>query len=35
MSFKGFGASQKLYPLENDAREMEENRRVEIKIVGK
>ena len=35
MSFKGFGASQKLYPLERDAREMEENRRVEIKIIGK
>jgi len=35
MSFKGFGASQKLYPLERDAYEMEENRRVEIKIVSK
>ncbi len=35
MSYKGFGASQKLYPLERDAYEMEENRRVEIKIVSK
>jgi outer membrane protein OmpA-like peptidoglycan-associated protein len=35
MSYKGFGASQKLFPLERDAYEMEENRRVEIKIVSK
>jgi outer membrane protein OmpA-like peptidoglycan-associated protein len=35
MSYKGFGASQKLYPQEKDAYEMEENRRVEIKIVSK
>jgi outer membrane protein OmpA-like peptidoglycan-associated protein len=35
MSFKGFGASQKLFPEERDAYEQEENRRVEIKIVGK
>ena len=35
MSFRGFGASQKLYPYERDAFEKEENRRVEIKIVSK
>jgi len=35
MSYRGFGASQKLYPDERDAFEQEENRRVEIKIVGK
>jgi outer membrane protein OmpA-like peptidoglycan-associated protein len=35
MSYKGFGASQKLYPEERDAYEQEENRRVEIKIVSK
>jgi outer membrane protein OmpA-like peptidoglycan-associated protein len=35
MSFKGFGASQKLYPEERDAFEQEENRRVEIKIISK
>jgi len=35
MSYKGFGASQKLFPEERDAYEQEENRRVEIKIVSK
>jgi len=35
MSYRGFGASQKLYPYERDAYEQEENRRVEIKIVSK
>ena len=35
MTYRGFGASQKLYPLEHDAFEQEENRRVEIKIVSK
>ena len=35
MTYRGFGASQKLYPLERDAFEQEENRRVEIKIVSK
>jgi len=35
MSVKGFGASQKLFPLERDAYEQEENRRVEIKILSK
>ena len=35
MTFRGFGASQKLYPYERDAFEQEENRRVEIKIVSK
>ena len=35
MTYKGFGGSQKLYPLERDGYEMEENRRVEIKIVSK
>ena len=35
MTFRGFGASQKLYPCERDAFEQEENRRVEIKIVSK
>ncbi|HYJ38343.1 MAG TPA: OmpA family protein [Chitinophagaceae bacterium] len=35
MSYKGFGASQKLFPEERDAYEQEENRRVEIKIIRK
>jgi outer membrane protein OmpA-like peptidoglycan-associated protein len=35
MSFKGFGASRKLYPYERDEQEREENRRVEIKIISK
>jgi outer membrane protein OmpA-like peptidoglycan-associated protein len=35
MSYRGFGASQKLYPYERDDFEKEENRRVEIKIVSK
>jgi len=35
MTFPGFGASQKLYPYEQNAFEQEENRRVEIKIVSK
>ena len=35
LSVRGFGASQKLFPLERDAYEMEENRRVEIKIISK
>jgi outer membrane protein OmpA-like peptidoglycan-associated protein len=35
MTFKGFGASRKLYPYERDEQEREENRRVEIKIISK
>jgi outer membrane protein OmpA-like peptidoglycan-associated protein len=35
MTFKGFGASRKLYPYERDEQEREENRRVEIKIINK
>jgi outer membrane protein OmpA-like peptidoglycan-associated protein len=35
MTFKGFGASRKLYPYERDEQEREENRRVEIKITSK
>lgn len=34
MSYKGFGASHKLYPEENNERERELNRRVEIKILS-
>jgi outer membrane protein OmpA-like peptidoglycan-associated protein len=34
LSYKGFGASHKLYPQENDAREREGNRRVEIKVLS-
>jgi outer membrane protein OmpA-like peptidoglycan-associated protein len=35
MSVRGFGASRKLYPYEQNDYEKEENRRVEIKIVSK
>jgi outer membrane protein OmpA-like peptidoglycan-associated protein len=34
MSYKGFGASHKLYPKENNERERELNRRVEIKVLS-
>jgi len=34
MSYKGFGASHKLYPEENNEREKELNRRVEIKVLS-
>jgi len=34
MSYKGFGASNKLYPLERNELEIRANRRVEIKIIG-
>ena len=35
MSYKGFGASQKIYPLERNDVEQRLNRRVEIKIISK
>lgn len=34
MSYKGFGAGHKLYPVENNEQERESNRRVEIKILS-
>lgn len=35
LSYKGYGSSQKLYPLEKNTFEEEQNRRVEIKIISK
>jgi outer membrane protein OmpA-like peptidoglycan-associated protein len=34
MSYKGFGASNKLYPLERNELEIRANRRVEIKVIS-
>jgi outer membrane protein OmpA-like peptidoglycan-associated protein len=34
MSYKGFGASNKLYPLERTERERTLNRRVEIRVIS-
>lgn len=34
LSYKGFGASFKIYPLERNEEEREANRRVEIRVVG-
>ncbi|MBN9384352.1 MAG: OmpA family protein [Chitinophagaceae bacterium] len=34
ISYKGFGASNKIYPLERDEDEREANRRVEIKVIS-
>lgn len=35
LSFKGFGGSKKLYPLEQNDFERQENRRVELKIISR
>ncbi len=35
MSYRGFGASRKLYPMERSDYEQELNRRVEIKVISR